>query len=76
MLFIFMGNYLSQPAGVKSVFQLRDGLHNLANVILEFPTLAQDSTFIFIPGPEDPGFVNILPRYTEEMSCVVFTCSL
>jgi DNA polymerase epsilon subunit 2 len=62
LLFIFMGNFLSEPHGTQNSVALRDALKTLADVILEFPTLAEGSRFVFVPGPQDPGFVNILPR--------------
>ena len=61
-LFIFCGNFISEPFGPKLSRQLREGLNNLADVISEFPSLVESSRFVFVPGPQDPGPGNILPR--------------
>jgi DNA polymerase epsilon subunit 2 len=58
-----MGNFLSDPHGAQSAVSLRDSLKNLADVIAEFPPLLESTKFVLVPGPSDPGFVNILPRY-------------
>jgi len=63
VLFILMGNFLSEPHGVQSAIVLKDCFKTLADLISEFPALMQSSKFVIIPGPSDPGFVNILPRY-------------
>jgi len=60
--FVFLGNFLSYPHGNQSCLVLRDSLKALADVISEFSNLVENSKFVIIPGPGDPGFVNILPR--------------
>lgn len=62
LLFIFMGNYLAETHGANSAATLRDQFNVLADMILEFPAINETSQFVFIPGPLDPGFVNIFPR--------------
>jgi len=61
-LFLLMGNFLSDPHGAQSAVALRDALKNLADIIAEFPPLLENTKFVLVPGPSDPGFVNILPR--------------
>jgi len=61
-MFIFMGNFLSEPTGTNKPVALRDALKNLADTIAEFPHILAKFKFVLIPGPLDPGFVNILPR--------------
>lgn len=34
----------------------------LADMICEHPYLAENSKFVFVPGPQDPGPASILPR--------------
>ena len=41
---------------------------SLANLIKEFPEMAEKSKFIFIPGPNDPGLGQIFPRLIIIMS--------
>ena len=60
--FILMGNFLSTSQSAVSADQLRKHLRLLAEMIREFPNLANQSHFIFVPGPNDPGLANILPR--------------
>lgn len=69
--FVFMGNFHSEPYGTSHFKVLKDSFDALADLIAEF-TLPQ-SSFIFVPGPQDPGAGNILPRpaipdfFTEKM---------
>ncbi|XP_071499868.1 DNA polymerase epsilon subunit 2-like [Diadema antillarum] len=60
--FVFSGNFTSTPYGPNHIKTLKDSFHTLANMICEFPSLLEHSRFIFVPGPEDPGPGNILPR--------------
>jgi len=63
-LFVFMGDFCSQPLGhhAEDIVQYRRRMDQLCSLILEFPRLCNESHFIFIPGPNDPGSGNILPR--------------
>jgi DNA polymerase epsilon subunit 2 len=58
-----MGNFLSEPHGIQSAVVLKDCFKILADLIAEFPSILHSSKFVIVPGPSDPGFVNILPRY-------------
>ncbi|XP_045443456.1 DNA polymerase epsilon subunit 2 isoform X11 [Pipistrellus kuhlii] len=60
--FILCGNFSSAPYGKKQVQALKDSLKTLADIICEYPNIHQSSRFVFVPGPEDPGFGSILPR--------------
>lgn len=56
-IFVFMGNFSSVPftyanGGVKKVMGY---FEELGNLIREYPSLAKDARFIFVPGPKDPG---------------------
>ncbi|XP_041615144.1 DNA polymerase epsilon subunit 2 isoform X2 [Vulpes lagopus] len=59
--FIMCGNFSSAPYGKSQIQALKDSLKTLADIICEYPNIHQ-SRFVFIPGPEDPGFGSILPR--------------
>ncbi len=60
--FIFMGNFSSTPYGPDKNQRLKESFKELADLILEFPALVEHSQFLFVPGPQDPGPGNILPR--------------
>ncbi|XP_036203053.1 DNA polymerase epsilon subunit 2 isoform X7 [Myotis myotis] len=60
--FILCGNFSSAPYGKNQVQALKDSLKTLADIICEYPSIHQSSRFVFVPGPEDPGFGSILPR--------------
>ncbi|XP_055990130.1 DNA polymerase epsilon subunit 2 isoform X2 [Sorex fumeus] len=60
--FILCGNFSSAPYGKNQVQALKDSLKALADIICEHPNIHQSSRFVFVPGPEDPGFGSILPR--------------
>uniref|UniRef100_A0AC11DT31 DNA polymerase epsilon 2, accessory subunit n=1 Tax=Ovis aries TaxID=9940 RepID=A0AC11DT31_SHEEP len=60
--FILCGNFSSVPYGKNQVQALKDSLKTLADIICEYPNIHQSSRFVFVPGPEDPGFGSILPR--------------
>ncbi|KAK2492656.1 hypothetical protein MC885_021504 [Smutsia gigantea] len=60
--FILCGNFSSAPYGTNQVQALKDSLKTLADIICEYPDIHQSSRFVFVPGPEDPGFGSILPR--------------
>ncbi|KAL6041608.1 hypothetical protein STEG23_034739 [Scotinomys teguina] len=59
--FILCGNFSSAPYGKNQVQAMKDSLKSLADIICEYPSIHQSSRFVFVPGPEDPGFGSILP---------------
>ena len=61
-LFVFCGNFTSEPYGPKHYKTLKESFQSLASLISEFPSLLENSRFVFVPGPQDPGPGNILPR--------------
>ncbi|XP_065652435.1 DNA polymerase epsilon subunit 2 isoform X3 [Hydra vulgaris] len=61
-LFVICGNFLSQYCGTKQLMQLKQGFDELAQLISEFDEILESSRFVFIPGPQDLGPANILPR--------------
>eukprot|EP00968_Pinguiococcus_pyrenoidosus_P009585 scaffold743_cov267-Pinguiococcus_pyrenoidosus.AAC.24 len=63
-IFVLMGNFTSQPLGhgQDSLEQFLGYFNQLEAVIMEFPELAAEAHFIFLPGSHDPGAGNILPR--------------
>lgn len=62
--FILMGNFMHSvtESGPQRIKVFKDLMKNLADLLQEFRTLLQDSKFILVPGPTDPGFSNIYPR--------------
>ncbi|ROL51276.1 DNA polymerase epsilon subunit 2 [Anabarilius grahami] len=60
--FIFCGNFSSAPYGRNQLRTLKDSFKALADLICEFPSIHNSSRFVFVPGPEDPGPGNVLPR--------------
>ena len=47
---------------IFQVSSLRALLDKVADTIAMYPELVQNSKFIFVPGPNDPGPGNIYPR--------------
>ena len=60
--FVFMGNFLSAPYGASKNQKLRTCLKALGDVLAGYPELLDKSQFCFVPGPQDPGPGNVLPR--------------
>jgi DNA polymerase epsilon subunit 2 len=70
-MFVFMGNFTSQPFGKDSsdVLEYQKCFDDLATLLLEFPSLfgsienntTAKSKILFVPGPNDPG-TKVLPR--------------
>jgi len=64
-LFVFIGNFTSKPItsqeGIRYLTTLMEDLAHL--ISKQFPRLAKEAKFIFVPGPQDLGSTgNILPR--------------
>ena len=60
--FVFMGDFSSTPYGPLSNQRLRENFKLLGDLIVQYPSLVGNSQFLFVPGPQDPGPGNILPR--------------
>jgi len=63
-LIVFMGDFTSKPFG-PTHYDFRaytEGFDKLAELLEEYPRLRQESRFVFIPGPGDPGLNAALPR--------------
>lgn len=61
-LFVLCGNFLSKTVGLKQMSVLKKHFSELGDMIAKFPSLVESSRFLFLPGPQDPGPGNILPR--------------
>ncbi|KAG5542651.1 hypothetical protein RHGRI_015705 [Rhododendron griersonianum] len=63
-LFIFMGNFSSLPCNLSSnsFSSLRSQFGELGQIIGACTNLMQQSRFLLIPGPDDPGPSTALPR--------------
>ncbi|XP_061700930.1 DNA polymerase epsilon subunit 2 isoform X2 [Syngnathoides biaculeatus] len=60
--FVFCGNFSSVPYGKSHVRSLKESLKLLADSICAHPNIHNNSRFVFVPGPEDPGPGAMLPR--------------
>ena len=65
-MFVFMGNFTSQPFGKdpSDVKEYQKHFNDFGELLLEFPNLIKEnggSKFLFVPGPNDPG-AKVLPR--------------
>jgi len=60
--FVLCGNFLSCVGEPGYAGKLKDCMKMLGEMIAEFPQLAAESRFLFVPGPADPGSPNIFPR--------------
>ncbi|CAM9690353.1 unnamed protein product, partial [Chrysoparadoxa australica] len=78
-VFVLMGNFCEKPMNMASgsVEEARARFKALAELIRDFPDLAESANFVIVPGPADPGAGNTLPRYplpdtfTEDLRNVV-----
>ncbi|XP_073247665.1 DNA polymerase epsilon subunit 2-like [Porites lutea] len=61
-LFILCGNFTSEPHGPHHYHTLKESFQAFAKLVAEFPPLIENSRFVFVPGTQDPGQGNILPR--------------
>ena len=61
-IFVLMGNFCSVPIARDGPKAVMANFDDLANVIAKFPRIASQGKFIFVPGPNDPGMADILPR--------------
>ncbi|CAI8057810.1 DNA polymerase epsilon subunit 2 [Geodia barretti] len=59
---VLMGDFSSAPYGPLTNQKLREDFKSLAELMMRFPTLVKNSQFLFVPGPQDPGPGNLLPR--------------
>ena len=69
VVFVLMGNFLSEPHGSKAHQVLTDSMNQLAKLISEFDDLRANATFLFVPGPRDVGGSSILPRRSLPAYC-------
>ncbi|XP_012519209.1 PREDICTED: DNA polymerase epsilon subunit 2 [Propithecus coquereli] len=63
-MFVFISDvWLDQVEVLEKLHTMfSDSLKTLADIICQYPDIHQSSRFVFVPGPEDPGFGSILPR--------------
>lgn len=50
-LFIFIGNFSSKPYTGEGVKKWIDNFNELGNLIAEYPNIAEEGRFVFVPGP-------------------------
>ena len=63
-MFIFMGNFLSTPYGQHPGDSLlyRSAFTALSEILAAYPDISSETKYVFVPGPNDPGSANVLPR--------------
>ncbi|KAL3469457.1 DNA polymerase alpha/epsilon subunit B-domain-containing protein [Aspergillus californicus] len=75
MIFVLIGNFVQKAiingGGQGGSIEYKECFNMLATVLSDFPTLLQRSTFIFVPGDNDPwasafsaGATSTIPRHT------------
>eukprot|EP00842_Homolaphlyctis_polyrhiza_P000013 jgi/Hompol1/1011/HPOL_004494-RA len=64
LAFVLCGNFSSTPYvfNGNEGKRYKEGFDNLADLVSEFPQIAQTSHFVFVPGPHDPWAPSVLPR--------------
>jgi DNA polymerase epsilon subunit 2 len=61
--FVFCGNFIANcQSGVQYNNALKEHLKQLGEIICRYPEIRNNSRFMFIPGPSDPGSAVIYPR--------------
>jgi DNA polymerase epsilon subunit 2 len=62
-VFILMGNFVNKPATAPGGREgVTDAFSGLADAIAACPRLARHAKFLLVPGPQDVGTHNALPR--------------
>eukprot|EP01080_Neovahlkampfia_damariscottae_P002763 gene2763-4171_t len=61
LMFVFMGNFIDELFDISMKSSYISNFMSLASLIRQFPSIHKNSKFLFVPGPNDPGFNNILP---------------
>lgn len=60
VLFILIGNFSSQKE--PDAYRYPEMFENLVNLICKYEKLQSSAMWVFVPGPNDPGFGGFLPR--------------
>lgn len=60
--FVMCGNFLSNLKYGLRCNELMEGFKRLADLISQFDAIKDQSHFIFVPGPQDPGVARVYPR--------------
>lgn len=63
-LFVLIGNFSSHNCSLAfyDFSRLRSLFTKLGKLICDHPRIKENSRFVFVPGPKDPGPANVLPR--------------
>uniref|UniRef100_M4BR39 DNA polymerase II subunit 2 n=1 Tax=Hyaloperonospora arabidopsidis (strain Emoy2) TaxID=559515 RepID=M4BR39_HYAAE len=68
-----MGDFMSASIGggadSNSLQDLREYLDELGNLITKYPGIANNSRFVLVPGPNDPGSSRAFPRHPVRSIC-------
>ena len=73
MVIVLMGNFVSLPVmaggGSGGSIEYKEYFDSLASALSEYPTMLQNTTFVFVPGDNDPwtstfsaGAATVIPR--------------
>ncbi|KAL3286446.1 hypothetical protein HHI36_000953 [Cryptolaemus montrouzieri] len=60
--FVFLGNFISELHGSERIDNLKKCFKQLGDLISRYPTLLDNSQFVFVPGLTDPSTPYIVPR--------------
>lgn len=60
--FVLMGNFSRCKRPGDDLYTLKEQLKKLGKLMKGFKNLVENSTFIFMPGPDDHGINSIIPR--------------
>lgn len=60
--FVFMGNFSRSKRPGDDMYTLKEHMGKLGKLMKGFKNLVENSTFIFMPGPDDHGMNSIIPR--------------
>jgi DNA polymerase epsilon subunit 2 len=63
LIFILMGPFVSLPSTSSGGKDLAiEAFQTLAEIISEYPQIANNAKFVIVPGTQDPGMGKILPK--------------
>lgn len=60
--FVFCGKFLSKYDCSGNIDLLKDSFKNLVDLLQEFPSIVQQSQFVFVPSLQDPLLTSVYPK--------------
>ena len=61
LMFVFIGEFIDELFDISMKSTYISNFMSLASLIRQYPSIHKTSKFLFIPGPNDPGFNTVLP---------------